>query len=327
MRASLTAILAKSELKTRLRSGVRVWEPGFWRILCWLNCCWRRCVASAYRHRAMNDSFVSQRVVRRPVGIPWTVLMALRKDIFKPLVVEWWPWVGSVSPPAGAVHIVHGGMDNIHFIGWHTNIYVWNFLRLESWRFLTEPPSSIHIVHGEMSILLDNIPIFMFGTTFGWKEEDSWQNLPTGQVVALYLQLHSAKLQLRGWLHVDIFNRELCYRIDEAYNSSSTLIHPLLPHGWLKDEYASKLESACYESIKMKINPAVLNQYNMTWRITHSKIPIRRGKINGMQSTENMRTVRVQLLLRPVTISDHHRTRWYRSVQCENSPSIFNITI
>ena len=75
-----------------------------------------------------------------------------------------------------------------------------------------------------LDILLYNIPIFWFGSPFGWNVNGLL--LPTGQVVALSSQLHSTKLQLSGWLHVDIFNQELCYRINEAYNSNSSLIHP-----------------------------------------------------------------------------------------------------
>ena len=99
-------------------------------------------------------------------------------------------------------------------------------LWLKSQRFLTKLRSGVSILHGEMDISLDNIPRFLFGSPFAWNVKDPWQNLPTGQVVSLSSQLHSTKLQLRRWLHVDIFNQELCYQIDEDYNSSSSLIHP-----------------------------------------------------------------------------------------------------
>ena len=45
------------------------------------------------------------------------------------------------------------------------------------------------------------------------------------------------------------------------------------------DEYAIKLESAGFELTKVKINPAVLKQHNMTGTKTPAEFPIRRSEI------------------------------------------------
>ena len=106
----------------------------------------------------------------------------------------------------------------------------------------------------------------------------------------------SKTVQLRGRLHVDIFNQE---RFLPNRCSLRLKLIPHTPAFFLlsdKDEYAIKLESARFELTKVKINPAVLNQHNMTWTKTPAKFPIRRSEIKTFSiPTGNMQTVRENL--------------------------------
>ena len=159
-----------------------------------------------------------------------------------------------------------------------------------------------------MDILLDNILICLFGTAFGWKVKDSSQNLSTSRVVALSLQLHSAKLQLRGTSTSSTKNfvTESIKPTTQAHLSSTRL----LPHEWQG-----------WVRIQTLINLAVLNQHNMTWTKTHSKFSIQRSEIKSFSKpTGNMG------LLRPSALLDHHSSQWYIRVQWENSKQLLQFS-
>ena len=83
-----------------------------------------------------------------------------------------------------------------------------------------------------MNILWDNIPIFMLVTTFGGKVEDSWQNLPTGHVVAFFnncTQLnHNSQDDWTSTSSTKNFVPESVKPTTQAHPSSTRL----LPHEW-----------------------------------------------------------------------------------------------